>query len=104
MALNSSVALAVFASCFLFASTALAQDYTLPFKGEDFLDGERVYWGRAIHSDSGVQKHGYDLDVRIWRASAKDWRAFKGDGAKNSDWYVHGKPVYAMRAGTVIAC
>lgn len=78
--------------------------YALPFKGEDFGDSDRVYWHRPIHSESGVQKHGYDLDVRRYDDSAKQWKATKSDGQSNSDWYVSGMPVYAMRDGKVIAC
>jgi hypothetical protein len=98
-AVRMLVAAAGFFAC---AGSAVAADFTLPFKGEDFADDERVYWGREIHSDGGVQKHGYDLDVRKFVDGA--WRAYKGTGEKNSDWYVYGKPVYAMRAGTVVAC
>ena len=84
------------------AAAAAAQTYELPFKGEDFRDDERVYWHRKLHSESGVQKYGYDLDVR--RYVDGKWQATSGSGDQNNDWYIHGRPVYAMRAGKVIAC
>lgn len=86
------------------AGSASAQLANLPFKGEDFADDERVYWHRELHSDSGVQKYGYDLDVRRYDSAAKKWRWATGAGDKNSDWYVHGRRVYAMRSGRIIAC
>ena len=93
--------LCFFSFCISTAGTA-AQLYDMPFKGEDLRDDERVYWGRAIHSSGGVQKYGYDLDVRRYDTSAKRWVA--KTGANNKDWIVYGKPVYAMRSGKVIAC
>lgn len=75
-----------------------------PFKGEDFRDDERVYWGREIHSTSGVQKHGYDLGVMRYDFADKKWKEYTGTGENNSDWYDYGKPVYAMEEGKVIAC
>lgn len=78
--------------------------YDLPFKGEDFRDDERVYWGRAKHGSSGVQEHGYDLGVWRYNSDSEKWAWADGDGSENKDHYVYGKPVYAMEAGTVIAC
>ncbi len=74
----------------------------LPFKGEDFREDERVYWGREIHSESGVQKYGYDLGAM--RYVSGEWKEFSGDGEDNGDWYIYGKPVSAMADGKVIAC
>ena len=104
MSLSRLRVLVVLAGFFAFAGTALAQPFKLPFKGENMADDERVYWGRAIHSTSGVQKYGYDLDVRKYDPSSHSWKWAKDTGVKNSDWYVYGKPVYAMRSGKVIAC
>ena len=97
-------ALAGFAGLFVTAMPAFAQLANLPFKGEDFREDERAYWHRKLHSDAGVQKYGYDLDVRRYDASAKTWAWASGDDNKNSNWYVYGRPVYAMRSGKVIAC
>ncbi len=87
-------------------ATTAAQpaSFALPFKGEDFGDEERVSWARPLHSPDGVQKFGYDLEVQQWNAAEKKWSLTKDTGKKNSDWFVYGKPVHAMRAGTVIAC
>lgn len=76
--------------------------WALPFKGEDFREDERVYWGRAIHSESGVQKYGYDLGAM--RYVSDEWKEFDGDQKSNGNWYIYGKPVYAMADGKVIAC
>jgi hypothetical protein len=86
----------------LAALAASAQTYELPFKGEDFRDDERAYWHRKIHSETGVQKYGYDLEVR--RYVDGEWKNTTGTGENNADWYIHGRRVYAMRAGKVIAC
>lgn len=95
---------AAFAAAVLAIGPAAAQTYLLPFKGEDFRDDERVLWGREIHSPSGVQKYGFDLDVRRYDADGKSWKWAKADDKVNSNWYVYGRRVYAMRAGKVIAC
>ncbi|MGH9147560.1 MAG: hypothetical protein ACRD1Q_12685 [Vicinamibacterales bacterium] len=97
-------ALLAFVGVLVTATSAFAQLSQLAFKAEDFRDDERVYWARKIHSESGVQKYGYDLDVRRYDASQKKWVHASGAGDKNSDWYVYGRPVYAMRSGKVIAC
>jgi hypothetical protein len=84
----------------------VADLWDLPFKADDLRDDERVYWGRAIHSDSGPQKHGYDLGLLRYLDSKKEW-AYVPDGGsmeKNSDYFVYGTPVYAMQDGTVLAC
>ncbi len=91
------------------AGTSVAADlWDLPFKADDLRDDERVYWGRAIHSDSGPQQHGYDLGLLRYLSSdsKKEW-AHVPEGKsleKNGDYYVYGKPVYAMQDGTVLAC
>lgn len=82
----------------------LRDDWMLPFKGEDFRDDERVFWGRAIHSSGGVQKYGYDLGIMRYDFRHKKWKQHTGTGENNSDWYIYGRPVYAMQDGTVIAC
>lgn len=98
--LSSIIFAASLAVC---ASPAAAQLYDLPFKAEDFADDERVYWGRDIHG-TGVQTHGYDLDSRRYHEASRNWLATLPGGTRSRDWLVYGKPVYAMRAGTVIAC
>lgn len=93
---------AVTAVIMLSAGSAIAAPWGLPFKGEDFRDDERLYWHRPIHSPSGVQKNGYDLEIRRYDSNAKLWKPAKG--SKNSDWYIYDRPVYAMQSGSVIAC
>ena len=92
------------AACLVaWSGPAAAQLYEFPFKAEDFADEERIYWGRPIHG-TGVQTHGFDLDSRRHDANhAENWTPTR-PGGRNEDWLVYGKPVYAMRAGTVIAC
>lgn len=80
--------------------------YELPFKGEDLNPGERYYRGKKIHSSSGSQKWGYDLGARKLRDGA--WSSvepgFDKDNPKNTDYYIFGKPVYAMGPGKIIRC
>ena len=94
----------IFAACLVaWSGSAAAQLYEFPFKGEDFADDERLYWGRAVHG-TGVQEHGFDLDSRTFDENhPAKWNPTK-DGNSNKNWLIYGKPVYAMRAGTVIAC
>jgi Bacterial tandem repeat domain 1 len=92
----------------LAAKHAGAQAYELPFHADDLDEGNlKVFWGRAIHSDSGVQKYGYDLGVQRYDGETKAWTEYKKGGedrTKNSDSLVYGKNIYAMRAGKIIAC
>ncbi|CAH1386399.1 hypothetical protein [Candidatus Nitrotoga sp. M5] len=80
--------------------------YDLPFKGEDLNAGERYYRGKKIHSDSGTQKWGYDLGALKLRNNV--WTSVKSGydakDPKNSDYYIFGKPVYAMGSGKIIRC
>ena len=89
------------------AATPVAADlWDLPFKADDLRDDERVYWGRAIHSDSGPQKYGYDLGLLRYLEAKKEWASVPDGGSleKNSDYFIYGTPVYAMQDGTVLAC
>ncbi len=76
--------------------------WNLPFKGDDLADNDFIYWHPATHA-GGIQKHGYDLVLQRFGKVTKQWSEFKGDGAKNSDFYLYGTPVYAMQDGKVIA-
>jgi hypothetical protein len=84
------------------SSAAGAATWGLPYKGEDFADNERIYWHRDFHSKSGVQKFGYDLEIRLYDSKTKKWQNRTSDA--NKDWYVYDRPVYAMEGGKVIAC
>lgn len=89
-----------------FDRRAVTQLYELPFKGEDLNPLERYYRGKKVHSSGGTQKWGYDLGARKLRGGT--WRSvepgFDSKDPKNADYYVHGKPVYAMAAGKIIRC
>ena len=78
--------------------------YDLPFKGEDFDDDEKVYRGKAIHSASGVQQYGYDLGAVHYDTSVPKWTQKDSSANTNAAWVIYNKPIYAMRAGKVIAC
>jgi polyglycine hydrolase-like protein len=82
----------------------MSDKWGLPFKGDDLHD-DRIYSGRAIHSDSGVQKYGYDLGMMRYDSANKRWSQIKikTDGLTNTDYYIHGTPVYAMEDGKVNA-
>lgn len=79
-----------------------AQTYDLPFKGEDMNPGERILWGRSQHSNSGVQKYGYDLAAVKYSKKNNNW--LENSGSANNKYYLYNKPVYAMRSGKIIAC
>jgi hypothetical protein len=108
-AIFSKLVIVLGAVCVLAASRGGAQDYELPFRAEDFDDGDlKVFWGRAKHSASGeVQEWGYDLGAERYNEDKKEWTEFKKGGedrTKNSDSLIYKKNIYAMRAGTIIAC
>lgn len=96
----------------LYAIRGLAQEYEVPFRAEDFDEGDlKVYWGRAKHSDSGVQEWGYDLgatrhdeDTNAWTDYEKREKGHEDDAVKNKDSLIYKKNIYAMRDGKVIAC
>lgn len=93
--------------CLLATASVSAALDDLPFKGEDLKDNEKIYWARAIHG-SGVQNYGYDLGAMRYDPSAKKWTELTvSDSAytkRNDQWVIYGKPIYAVRAGRVIAC
>lgn len=89
------------------AQLTVAQSlYNLPFKGEDLNPGERYYRGKKIHSSGGSQKWGYDLGALKLRDGK--WKSVKSsydaNDPKNTDYYIFGKPVYAMGSGKIIRC
>src|SRR6185503_11961847 len=101
-------AVVLFALLTLIGARSSAQDYEVPFHAEDFDEGDlKVYWGRAEHSDSGVQEYGYDLGAVRYDADRNVWTEYKQGGedrTQNSDSLIYKKNIYAMRAGTIIAC
>lgn len=95
--------------------------YELPFRSDDFADDEYVVWTRDMHSDPGhIQEWGYDLGgVRfrngVWsEVEGKDKYVPPSSTASEAEkrtkaaewnglWHLYGKPVYAMKAGTLVA-
>ncbi|MBI1180642.1 MAG: hypothetical protein GC201_08785 [Alphaproteobacteria bacterium] len=82
--------------------------FDLPFFGNELVPGERFYVGKKIHSPSGSQMWGYDIGAMRKKPGTDQWSEVR-DGTdwknpKNSDYFVYGKPVYAMADGTVIRC
>jgi len=87
------------------STPAHAGDWELPFKAETMDSDTRVYWGRTIHSDSGPQKHGYDLVVMKYKpVHVHHWKSYHGSNLNNKNHYAYGVPIYAMEAGTIIGC
>lgn len=82
--------------------------YDLPLLGNDLGDMERYYVGKKIHSASGSQMWGYDIGMMKYDADKDTWSEVKPGTdwkkIKNSDYYIYGKPVYAMGDGTIIRC
>lgn len=91
-------------------TTNAAYLYDMPFKGEDFPDNTKVFRGKAIHSGSGVQMHGYDLGAKRFSASEGEWTEYTvasstfGSDPRNAYFVVYNKPLYAMRSGKVVGC
>jgi hypothetical protein len=82
--------------------------FDLPYLGNDLVPGERYYVGKKIHSSSGSQKWGYDVGAMRKNSGTDKWSEVKSstnwNSPKNSDYFVYGKPVYAMADGTIIRC
>ncbi len=78
--------------------------YDLPFKGQDFKDNEKLF--TKLHADTTSQKYGFDISGKRYDFSGEKWTSLKGseDGSVNENRMIHGKPIYAMRSGVVIAC
>lgn len=92
----------VFAFLLIIQQDVLSQNYALPFKGEDFKPGERVYTG---NHGAGIQGEGEDIGNMRYVDNNK-WSAFKvgTNGNKNTDFVIYERPIYAMAAGKVIGC
>ena len=80
--------------------------YDPPICADDLDAGQRLGINKAKHSAAGnSQEWGYDL-LGYRHASGRDWSRLLKDrkGPANNDYVIYNKPVYAMAAGTVIAC
>ncbi len=82
--------------------------YDLPLFANDLKPGERYY--TSDHANTATQKFGYDISGR--RLAGDRWTSLKPgitvdehwDNPKNANYIVFGKPFYAMKDGTIIAC
>jgi hypothetical protein len=89
-------------------SHANAQTYDLPLFANDLKPGERYF--TRNHANTTTQKYAYDITAR--RLNKGSWTSLKSGvtstrhwrNPKNSNYFVYGKPFYAMRDGIVIAC
>jgi murein DD-endopeptidase MepM/ murein hydrolase activator NlpD len=75
-----------------------ARAFALPFKQKDLRSGE-VWEGGSTHG-GGSQVFAYDVGVYGYDKNW-DWRLPGKSGAKNEDYRVWGKPIYAMADGVV---
>lgn len=85
--------------------------YNFPARVEDLHPGE--FWSQGKHSHATHQAYALDLGVRRWRNGALTSyteEAFDDAangielGSRNEHFGVWGKPVYAMRSGTIVKC
>ena len=76
---------------------AYPRAFGLPFKAKD-LDKDE-YWESASTHGGGSQVFAYDMGV--YRYGNGKWSKYKDDGSSNSDYYIWGKPIYAMADGIV---
>jgi hypothetical protein len=97
--------LAVFAFA---APTVQAQTYDLPLFANDLDPGERFF--TRDHAVTTTQKFGYDITGQ--RLNGDKWTSLISGvssdahwkNPKNSNYFVYGKPFYAMKDGTIIGC
>jgi Peptidase family M23 len=88
-----------------YVSPATGGGYAFPARSDDLKQGE--YWtGRsAAHGPAGggTQLYAYDLLVRVFDPSTSSWPTLPpgADNTKNENYYIWGKPIYAMADGVV---
>ena len=79
--------------------------YLFPARADDLSDGE--FWqgisGKHSPAGGGVQLFGYDMGVVAYDGQNDTWAHLlpSGSNAKNEDYRVWGKPIYAMADGIV---
>lgn len=87
---------------------AAATLYSLPFKGEDFSDSQKLF--TADHANNVAQRHGYDISAVRYSTGEDKWLFTNGSTSNfnnnptNAKSVIYNKPVYAMRSGTIVAC
>jgi hypothetical protein len=82
-----------------------------PYQAQDFAAHERVFRGKPIHNpdnpDSTWQQWAYDIGASAQQRDGT-WRDTKPTinwkDPKNSDYYIYGKPVYAVSDGVIVNC
>jgi Peptidase family M23 len=88
-----------------YASPASGGGYPFSAKTDDLKQGE--YWTglSAAHGAArgGTQLFAYDLLVRVYAPSTNSWPTFPpgAEVTNNENYYVWGKPIYAMADGVV---
>ncbi|MBU1311804.1 MAG: hypothetical protein KKE30_19970 [Gammaproteobacteria bacterium] len=90
------------------AMPALAVQYDLPFKGQNFTDNEKIY--TRDHAVTTSQQYGFDFSGRRYDFDNSRWTSVNTtlavyDAAPtNNKHTIYSKSVYAMRAGRVVGC
>ena len=82
-----------------------------PYQAQDFAPNERVFRGKSTHNpdnpSSTWQQFAYDIGASRQQSDGT-WRDTKPtidwSDPKNSDYYVYGKPVYAVSDGVIVNC
>lgn len=82
-----------------------------PYSANDFSDNEKIYVGKAVHNpdkpNSTWQQFAYDIGAAV-QLSNGTWRDTKQTinwkSPKNSDYFIYGKPVYAVSEGVIVNC
>lgn len=104
--MRTCLAAALTALCAAAAPAGAQQLYDPAIWGDDLAAGERLWVSKAKHSSAGhVQEWAYDI-LGQRHLSGDRWSSRKEgrSGEANDAYVIHGKPVHAMSAGTVIAC
>ncbi len=89
-----------------YVSPASGGGYSFPATGADL--GQDEYWtGRsAAHGPAGggTQLFAYDVLVRVYDSASNSWPTLPpgADNTLNENYYVWGKPIYAMADGVVV--
>lgn len=81
--------------------------YAFPYLAEELNDDMLIFRGKKVHSASGPQKRGYDLDA-VRPLSSGGWTrvkpGFDPQAPENADFLVYGRKVHAMSGGKVVRC
>jgi hypothetical protein len=79
--------------------------YSFPGNAGDLNKGEFWTGTSAIHgaAGGGTQLFAYDLLIRVYDPATSQWPTSKpgSDNTKNENYYIWGKPIYAMADGVV---